>query len=126
MSMYCETNFDIPLYKGKLIIILCDDSKLVKDLCPDFQAKELFAHAYNGDYKGYDGFFVILNPFLENYKITNGVVAHEALHIVNMLFMNRKVEYQLDNDEHTCYLLEWVVNRVNEYLLRNNFILNTF
>ncbi len=59
---------------------------------------------------------MLLNPNSEYAKITQGVIAHEALHIVNILFQQRGVLYQIDNDEHACYMLQWVVDEINTHL----------
>jgi hypothetical protein len=119
--MYKEINKEIPLYKGQLVVILCDDVSELKDNSPNFPHSQIFAHSYGKEYKGEEGYFILLNTKSEQAKITQGIIAHEALHIVNILFQQRCVGYQLDNDEHACYLLEWIVDEVNNILRDANF-----
>jgi predicted metal-dependent peptidase len=45
-------------------------------------AYEIFAVSYVS---------ILLNPNAKQADITNGIIAHEALHIVNMLFQERGV-----------------------------------
>lgn len=110
--MYKEINKEIPLYKGQLVVIICDEIEKIKNIAPNFPHSEIFAHSYGKEYNGEEGYFILLNPQSKQAKITNGIIAHEALHIVNILFQQRGVGYQLDNDEHACYLLQWIVDEV--------------
>jgi hypothetical protein len=112
---------DIPIYKGKLIIVLCDDAKELN--LKGFDRKVLYAHAFVGEYRGYEGYYIILNPLNPHASLNSGTVAHESLHIVNMLFENRGVVYRLDEDEHACYLLDWITNSVHKFLKKENITL---
>ena len=114
--MYKEINTEIPIYKGQLVIVLCDNSTEFKERYSNFPHNEIFAHSFGREFKGEEGYFILLNTNSKYAKITQGVIAHEALHIVNILFEQRGVSYQLDNDEHACYMLQWVVDEINNYL----------
>ncbi len=46
---------------------------------------------------------ILLTP-----KVRKGQIAHEAKHIVNMIFADVDVRLDLQNDEAECYLLQWV------------------
>lgn len=114
--MYKEINKEIPLYKGMLVVILCDNVDELKHNSPNFSHSQIFAHSYGKEYNGEEGYFVLLNPKSKQAKITEGIIAHEALHVVNILFQQRGVGYQLDNDEHACYLLQWIVDEITNIL----------
>jgi hypothetical protein len=45
---------------------------------------------------------------------TPGIIAHEALHVVNMTLMWAGVIADFENDETQAYLLCYVVNRITE------------
>lgn len=45
---------------------------------------------------------------------TPGIIAHEAKHLVNLLFGYIGHRLDMYNDEVECYLLGWCVNRIHE------------
>jgi hypothetical protein len=47
----------------------------------------------------------------ENY----GTIAHEALHVVNHIFKDVGIVANQDEDEHTAYLLSWIVEQIQKY-----------
>ena len=49
---------------------------------------------------------------------TAGDIAHEAKHVVNLAFINHGVKLSLHNDEHECYMLGWIVDRIHSALDR--------
>jgi hypothetical protein len=102
--------FNIPIYHGYLVVILSDDVNEVLKSVP-LQAEEFYAHAVNYQFKGKEGYFVILNL---NHSIPPSVIAHEAVHIGSMLFGNRGVVADFSNDEPFAYFVQWVVDRVME------------
>lgn len=50
-------------------------------------------------------------------KINGGALAHECLHLVNFIFLNKGIEASLDNDEHQAYLLGWLFNTLEKIVL---------
>jgi hypothetical protein len=42
-----------------------------------------------------------------------GVIAHECKHAVNFIFKWHGQKLSLDNDEHECYLLDWMVDQAH-------------
>lgn len=104
---------DIPIYGGKLVVILTNNADVVRKYYPDFEDDYVYAHAINYYYKGNKAYYVVLNT---EGKITNGVVAHEALHVVAYLFHYKGIDYDPDNDEPYAHMLEWVVEKIHEVL----------
>lgn len=102
----------IPIYRGSLIVLLTNDVEEVKKYCPEFSKQDIYAHAVNASFDGIDGYFIILNPKSEYRQLTHGVIAHEVLHVVNMISINRGIECDLNNDEPIAYLTEWVCDFV--------------
>lgn len=45
---------------------------------------------------------------------TPDIIAHEALHIVNMLLNDRNISINTTDDELQCYLLSWIVAQVEK------------
>ena len=52
----------------------------------------------------------------ESKDITPGIIAHECKHALNDIFRYSGVKLDIDNDETECYLLGWLVNRVQEFI----------
>ncbi len=64
-----------------------------------------------------DGVAVIL--FSEK-GLTPGIIAHEAKHLVNMLFDEIGHTLDLTNDEPECYLLGWIVTEIHKVMQAYN------
>lgn len=58
---------------------------------------------------GYPRYFAVFGK-----DASPGVVAHEAAHVVNMIFDDHLIKLDINNDEPQCYLLEWVVNQIHQ------------
>jgi hypothetical protein len=112
---------DIPIYKGKLVILLSNSGKLVNSITPIFDKKEeVFATAIAGPYQEHQGYYVIFDP-THRIKLTAGCVAHEAVHLASYLFMDSGVHLDLGNDEPAAYLTEWFVDRIHEVLNKHEY-----
>ena len=48
--------------------------------------------------------------FDENVSI--GTIAHECKHTINFLYKDLGVKLDIDNDEHECYLLGWLIDEI--------------
>ena len=112
-------SFNIPLYRGKLIVILTDDKQFIKQYITDFDDSSIYAHTINTPFKCKDGYYIILNPKNRYRKIYAGTIAHEALHVTSFLFDNRGLKLDMNNDEAQAYLLEWIVDKVFEVINKN-------
>lgn len=122
----------IPIYNSKLAVIVTED---YKDLYKIFSKESVdrlnfnepgrevvYAHTLLVDNDKHHIHAIMLNFNSPAGKITHGVIAHEALHVMNMLFHRRAVSYTLSDDEHASYCLEWIVNTVYKQLKKWNFI----
>jgi len=106
----------VPIYGGMLVIMITNDMKRIKKYLPEFNPNELFAHACFDNFRGMQGFFVILNPSNMNGVISPGVVAHEATHISSYIAKERGFVADFDNDEPIAYLVQYVADRAWDYL----------
>lgn len=100
-----EKKYKIPLYSGELII---SSFKNIKDAelkygLENVDGMDAFTFKKLNE-KGVRDFYMV---FDENPKIP--YIAHEAVHITNMVFDNSCIELDIVNDEPYAYFLEWVV-----------------
>lgn len=49
-------------------------------------------------------------------KCTPDVIAHEAVHVVNIIFKRVCIQLDIDNDEAQAYLTGWVVKQLTKAL----------
>lgn len=108
-------DIDIPLYKGVFVPVITNDRKKLSKLLPDFDFELLFAHALFENRKEREGYYLVLNFNNQDGKITHGVIAHEAIHIVDMLSANRGF-LEVGADEPRGYLMEWLTNEVYKFI----------
>ncbi len=100
----------IPVYKCHVAIITSKD-----------EWKKEFPNEPIGDYviattctKGGDVYL-----YYNKDKINGGALAHECLHLVNFVFLNKGIEATLDNDEHQAYLLGWLFDKLEPIVLNH-------
>lgn len=97
----------IPIYGGRLLIYFTDNLQSLNG-------------KYNlGNVEGFealsldDGGRRYVIAFNDDPKAS--VIAHEAVHITNMIFKDVHVKLDINNDEPYAYLLEWVVEQVDKF-----------
>lgn len=102
--------FEIPLYKGWLYVEFGDIPQILKDFKQESGEEE----------KQIAGRACQLNSHNWLIALDFGTIkrpsiwAHEAVHIANMIFSSRGVTYTLENDEHLCYLVTWIVECIEQ------------
>jgi len=107
--------FPIPIYHGVLEVVLVDDmAEVVKKY---YWIKE-------GD--KYDGVAFVLDPPKGTIKYvvvlrnkSPDIIAHESVHICNMIFKEKGIKPDLENDEPQAYLTGWIVDKIMKTM---NFI----
>lgn len=109
----------MPLYHGELGIVATNNiDELLENrgiVASEHGIDELYGHTFLTENDNHQLFLIVLNPY-QKVKITNGVIAHEAAHIANLIFEYRDIRADLDNDEPYCYLIEGIVNEVYKFL----------
>lgn len=113
---YISDQWDIPLYRGKLVLILSNNTERVsKVLKTEFEPNEqLYAHTILHDADGWQGFGIILNFWHEKVNVTHGTIAHEVSHVASMVLDDRGFIPDFKNDEARSYLTEWATDKVYE------------
>lgn len=107
---------NIPLYRGKFIIIITDSTKKVKKYIPSFPDDFIYASSYYANYKKQQGFYIILNFKSPYRKIKHGIIAHEAVHTAHFIMKDRGIIDSFDNDEANAYLVEWVTDQIYKFI----------
>ena len=101
--------FDVPIYGGKLIVIVASDLQAEVDKTGiEFNTHGFYALSHQRKTSsGKREYMVILKP-----DIGKSCIAHEAKHIVNMVFNHVDVRLDVINDEPECYFLGWVFGKI--------------
>lgn len=109
----------VPIYGSRLVFIDSDSPKEIFKKFGFFEDQPLVhAHCYDAATKDkkWHCIYIILNTKSSAGKISNGVIAHECLHAVNFIFMNKGLIYDLNNDEPATYLIQWLVDECHKFL----------
>lgn len=96
--MELRKTYKIPIYNDKLEIILCDD---ITSLNASFNDLDMV----KGDHAVTFARGTKLRIGIQMDKITPGTICHEAKHAVNMIFQDKGLTLDPNNDEAECYLL---------------------
>lgn len=111
---------DIPLYNGKLIIILSNSKEKISKYI-EIEGDIPWGHVVCDNYNGLQGYFVILNFDHPNFEMTHNVVAHEGFHAMMDLAENRDFRNPFKDHEPYAYLLGWMVDEIYKFMKKNNF-----
>ena len=106
---------DFPLYRGKFSVIIAStpDEFTIEQIYPALTETYRFAHFVQHGHKGLMYYTIVLNV-AGGSKVTDGTIAHEALHTVGQLMRDRGLKLTEDSEEAYCYLIEWVVDYVHK------------
>jgi hypothetical protein len=116
---------DIPIYKGKLYIVVSNDYEKVEKLIPGFDKwsnGELYAHSFLVNHKGEEGIFIILNFDNEFDRMTYGTIVHEIRHAYDLVAQRRGLNTTPQNTENNAYIEGWIANTVFLELIRWGFV----
>jgi len=121
-----KKDFEIPLYRGKLFVILSNSGNKVREVVKEFDADDLYAHTYYFKYtedkqEGERAYAIILNPDKTDPPVTNGTIAHESLHVANMIADIGGLIPDFNNDEPIAYLVQWIFDKVDEVIRKYNY-----
>lgn len=98
---------NIPIYRGVFVICITDDLKKVENKFNLINTDSLDAFTFK---IGHNYYMVTT----KDLKIS--VIAHESVHIKNMIFKDSFIKLDINNDEPEAYLLEWVIDQYYKYL----------
>lgn len=100
----------IPIYFGKLIIILTDDFKKVNKVYSTKIKDKLYDAVVFRNTKE-DSHIVAIK------EIKWSIIAHETVHLVNDIFIKCGVQLDRVNDEPQAYLTGWVIDEIEKFLV---------
>jgi len=108
-----KKTFKTPLYGAIFTVVFYDKSEEIEKF---FEGAEFDPPIKNFDggvmeYKGKT--YVVFSREGKGYP-TPGIIAHEAKHLVNRIFISICHPLCRYQDEPECYLLGWIVNRIHK------------
>lgn len=106
----------IPIFYGKLIIIVTEDLTCLNDKFNIKVDKTYEAYSYNHiTNQGNSEYYAVFR----NRKIDIQTVVHECVHIANYIFRHNGMYGSIDDDECQAYLTSWIFKEIHKMLLRN-------
>ena len=112
---------DIPIYEGKLVIVLTNSIIKIQKYLPDFKRSDIYAHAWYDNYKGKAGYYMIFNFDNKGGKITHGTISHEAMHLTHYIADIRGFKPDFNNDEPLCYIIGWITDQAYKFINKKKF-----
>lgn len=112
----------IPTYRVYLDVYIYSNKKKLQKIC-DKTCKKLkydkckfAAQGMAFDLCKDKDSYLRATMILNKKYITPGLLAHESLHIINYIFDYISIEYSRESEEAYTYLLEYLVNSINNEL----------
>ena len=99
----------IPLYYGDLVMVRGKMKEIAKKY--DLNCEAFEAVVWRDEKKKYLKLFVAFSE-----KSSVDVIAHEAVHLVNHVFIHTSIKLEPYNDEAQAYLTGWFVKKINKFL----------
>ena len=125
MNNITVKKFKAPVYKTQIWIIVCKSVHKAIDHIEDLtdftlanNEEKNSIHAYTVGIPSPEGKYQIFLFVPSNAK--PGIIAHEAKHLVNMIFAWNGVKLSINNDEHECYYLEQMVDKIHNIIAIHN------
>jgi len=108
MSNRCK--YEIPLYRGSLLVIHTEDLKSIEAEFDLEDTTEMDGFVFEQKDRNENPLYVVVFKG----KPSPGVIAHESLHIVSAIYRDVHADFCLHNEEPQCYLLEWIVDQIHK------------
>jgi hypothetical protein len=124
--MLIKRSFEIPLYRGRFIVMFSDYNVQVSDHYDDLGENKTLEYAsfilVNEKRKDgiYGSFLIGFNLKHKNRKITHGIISHEVLHAAHALLNDRGLKLTNESDEAYSYLIEWMTDLVYATIRKYN------
>ena len=113
--------YEVPYYRSVLIVVLTNDYERLSEFYPEYDHEDMFASSDLINYHGTRSILMVLNFKCDVDRITNGIIAHEALHAANFIFDAVGVPADYDNDEPLAYLVKWITDKVHGFVSEKGF-----
>jgi len=111
----------IPILKGVFVLVCSDDEEWITEKTQYEDGLVSYAHTLHGEFKGFDAYFIVLNLWKEDSPIFTSIITHEVNHLTRFLFEGRGWKIT-KHDEPFCYVSEWFVNKIYQFLEKNKLI----
>ena len=111
-------------YGRRMIIVTptsVEDIKKMEQKWKLTNETDQLAGVYTVEDEGWNSILVMFNMCLDQ-TVTYGMLAHEALHIVDDVFHIIGHSYNVENNEPGTYLIEWVVNTIIDHFLERKLM----
>lgn len=53
---------------------------------------------------------------IKKSKLSHALIAHEVVHLVNLIFIDRGIKLDINNDETQAYFTEWLTDSIYQLL----------
>jgi hypothetical protein len=103
------TTIDIPIYCGKITIVLDKDLSYVEKKYKTASLKNFGAVTLKDESK-YRNYVVAFE------YISGSIIAHEVVHLINYIYLDCGIELDRANDENQAYLTGWLFNEIETFL----------
>ena len=111
--------YKTPIYGTPFTIVIYDNDREFEDKFKDWNFSVPISQ-FDGGVFNREGMLYIVLSAEKNRFPTPGIIAHEALHLVNEIFIDISHNtFSRYDDEPEAYLLGWIVNRIHELLNKN-------
>ncbi len=102
----------IPLYGGKIVVYQVSDLKAIQEKhdLTDVEGCDALSFQINSK-QGVGVFYLAFEG-----KPNPSIIAHEAVHITNMILKHIYAKLDIENDEPQAYLLGWIVEQCHKFL----------
>ena len=111
MAIIKKKKIKIPVYFGNLILIKVDK---LTDINKEYEltlGEDHQACVFDEMIKGIHNYIVAFDK-----TSTDKVIAHECVHLINRLYIDRGIKLDLVNDEHQAYLMGWFFDECQKFL----------
>lgn len=115
--MISKKKIHIPIYGAELTVYLVDSYQELtyKKILPEYFSDMGGAMVI----KPRDNELLIYKMIFERTTFPIGVVAHECLHLIRHLYQDIGITFNMENDEHQCYLMGFLFDKVYQFICDN-------
>lgn len=108
--IYIKT-IGIPIYDGYINIVLADD---INEAIEHYGLgeKDCSCAFVMPDRKTKGIYWVVFGL----KKLSHNTIAHEIVHLVNLIFLDRGIKPDLKNDEPQAYLTGWLTDKMYKFI----------
>ncbi|KAA0126457.1 hypothetical protein FY557_17560 [Chryseobacterium sp. SN22] len=107
-----EKTIKIPIYHGELTMILCSDWKAVNDKYSIEVLPNMDGVVFKPETDSLGTEYIVAF----NRPPDGSVIAHESVHLVNLLSIDKGFRPDFYNDEHQAYLTEWFYEQIENFI----------